>query len=311
MRIAVMGAGGQGGLFGSLLSQAGNDVTFIARGKNLEAIQTNGLKLKSKVFGDFTVQVNATDNPESVGEVDLILFCVKNYDLDTATEHIKPMIGADTIVLTVQNGVEAPYRLGNAIGSEHVVAGVSGINSHLVAPGEVQHIVGKNFLFGELSGIVSSRVEKLEKAFKEAGFEALASDDIKGELWNKLTWLSTATGVVCLTRSSIGIIRDHEETWELMRRVMLETASVALAEGVVISEDSIDNWLDMFSSAPPNTKPSMMADLEAGRRIELDTLIGSVVRFGRKHGVDTPYNYAIYSALKPYQNGTPTPKAHN
>ena len=306
-----MGAGGQGGLFGSLLSQAGNDVTIIARGRNLEAIQKKGLKLRSKIFGDVTVQVGATDNPEAVGEVDLILFCVKNYDLDTAAEHINPMIGAETIVLTVQNGVEAPYRIGDAIGLEHVVAGVSGINSHLVAPGEVQHIVGERFVFGELSGIVSSRVEKLEKAFREAGLDALASDDIKGELWSKLTWLSTITGVICLTRSSIGIIRDHEETWELLRRVLVEIASVARAEGVVISEDSIDAWLDMFSRMPPDAKPSMMVDLEAGRRIELDTLIGAVVRFGKKHGLDTPYNYAIYSALKPYQNGTPTPKAHN
>jgi 2-dehydropantoate 2-reductase len=306
-----MGAGGQGGLFGSILRQANHEVTFIARGKNLEAIQTNGLKLKSKVFGDFTVQVNATDNPESVGEVDLILFCVKNYDLDTAAELIKPMIGADTVVLTVQNGVEAPYRLGSAIGLEHVVVGVSGINSHLVAPGEVQHIVGERFVFGELSSVVSSRVEKLETIFKEAGLETLASDDINGELWSKLAWLSTVTGVVCLTRSSIGIIRDHEETWELLRRVLVEIASVARAEGVVFSEDSIDNWLVMFSRMPPDAKPSMMVDLEAGRRIELGTLIGSVVRFGKKHGVDTPYNYAIYSALKPYQNGTPTLKAHN
>jgi len=200
MRIAVMGAGGQGGLFGSLLGQAGNDVTVIARGRNLKAIQKKGLKLRSKIFGDITVQVKATNKPEVVGEVDLVLFCVKNYDLDTAVEQIKPMIGHETIVLTVQNGVEAPDRIGNAIGSEHVVAGVSGINSHLVAPGEVQHIVGKRFVFGELSGVVSPRVVKLEKAFREAGLEALASDDIKGELWSKLTWLSTIQGVFCLTR---------------------------------------------------------------------------------------------------------------
>jgi 2-dehydropantoate 2-reductase len=307
MKIAIMGTGGQGGLFGSILSQSGHDVICIARGKNLETIQTKGLTLRSKTFGDIKVKVDATDQPETIGEVDLVLFCVKNYDLDTAVEHIKPIIGQETIVLTVQNGVEAPDIIGNAIGSEHVVAGISGINSHLVAPGEVQHIVGERFVFGELSGVVSSRVEKLEKAFKEAGLETLASDDIRGELWRKLIWLSTATGVICLTRSSIGIIRDHEETWELMRRVLLEIVSVALAEGVVISEDMIDDWLVMFSRMPSDAKPSMMADLEAGRRLELDTLIGSVVRFGKKHGVDTPYYYAIYSALKPYQNGTPTP----
>jgi len=171
MRIVVMGAGGQGGFFGTLLAKAGNDVTFIARGRNLEAIQKNGLTLKSRMYGDTTVHVNATDRPEDVGNVDLVLFCVKNYDLIEAIEKIKPLIGSETIVITVQNGVDAPYRLGDAIGLEHVVAGVSGINSHLMAPGKVQHIVGEKFVFGELSGIVSPRVEKLETIFKEAGLE--------------------------------------------------------------------------------------------------------------------------------------------
>jgi len=311
MRIAVMGAGGQGGLFGSLLSQAGHDVTFIARGKNLEAIQKNGLKLKSKVFGDLTVLVKATDNPKTIGEVDLILFCVKNYDLDAAVEQIKSMIGRETLVLTVQNGVEAPDRIGDIMGSEHVVPGVSRTNSYLSAPGEVTHNGGKHIVFGEFSGVVSPRVKKLEKVFKKAGFEALASDNIKSVLWDKLTTLSGLHGVVCLTRSSIGVVRDHEESWELMRKVMLETASVALAEGVVISNGSIDARLESLSKMPPEIKPSMMVDLEAGRRIELDTFNGAVVRFGRKHGVDTPFNYVIYSALKPYQNGTPTIPTHD
>ena len=311
MRIAVMGSGGQGGLFGSVLSRAGHNATFIARGKNLEVIQSNGLTLRSKIFSDFTVQVHATDNPESVGEVDLILFCVKNYDLDTATEQIKPMIGSETIVLTVQNGVEAPDRIGDIIGSEHVIAGVSRTNSYLSAPGEVTHNSGKSIGFGEISGIVSPRVKKLEKVFREAGFEAFASDNIKSVLWNKLTTLSGLHGVVCLTRSSIGIVKDHEETWELMRKVMLETASVALAEGVMISENSIDARLESIARMPPEVKPSMMVDLEAGRRIELDTFNGAVVRFGRKHGVDTPFNYVIYAALKPYENGTPTNQTHD
>jgi 2-dehydropantoate 2-reductase len=306
MRIVVMGAGGQGGFFGTLLAQAGNDVTFIARGRNLEAIQKNGLTLKSRMYGDTTVHVNATDRPEDVGNVDLVLFCVKNYDLIEAIEKIKPLIGSETIVITVQNGVETPFKIGDVIGAEHVVAGVSWTNSYLSAPGEVTHLGGNSIAFGEFSGVISPRVKKLEKIFKEAGFEALASDDIKGRLWNKLTTLSAIHGVVCLTRSSIGIVRDHEETLELMRKVMLETASVALAEGVVISEESIDARLDNISRMPPEVKPSMMVDLEAGRRIELDTFNGAVVRFGRKHGVDTPFNYVIYAALKPYENGTPT-----
>ena len=311
MRIAIMGAGGQGGLFGSLLSQAGHDVTFIARGRNLEAIQKNGLSLKSRIYNDTIVQVNATDKPGDVGNVDLVLFCVKNYDLDVAVDQFKPLIGPETIVLTIQNGVEAPDRVGDVIGSEHVLPGVSITNAHLVTPGVVNHHGGKRIVIGEFSGDMSPRAIMLEKVFKEAGLEAMASDNIKHRLWQKLTTLSGLHGVVCLTRSSLGVVRDHKETWGLMRNVMLETASVALAEGVVISEDEVDATLEGISRMPPGVKPSMMVDLEAGRRIELDTFNGAVVRYGRKHGVDTPLNYVIYSALKPYENGTPTLPANN
>ena len=305
MKIAIMGTGGQGGLFGPLLQNAGHNVAFIARGRNLKALQEKGLTLKSKTFGDHTTPVRATSRPEDAGPVDLVIFCVKTYDLDEAAKQIKPMIGSDTIVLTVQNGVEAPSRVGEIVGSKHVVAGVSIINSHLVSPGIVHHVGGNSLFFGESSGVLSPRVLNLEKVFREIGFEAVASDNIKFRLWGKLTTLSGLHGVVCLSRSSIGTVFDNKETWELMRRVMLETASVAKAEGVVISKPMIEGTLESISRMPPEVKPSMMVDLEAGRRIELETFNGAVTRFGKKHGIDTPYNYAIYAALKPYMNGTP------
>jgi 2-dehydropantoate 2-reductase len=304
MKIAIMGTGGQGGLFGALLKKAGHDVTLIARGRNLEAIKENGLSLESKTFGDHTISANATSKPEDVGITDLVLFCVKNYDLNEAAKQIKPMIGSDTIVLTVQNGVEAPIRVGEIVGSEHVVAGVSIINSHLISPGVVRHAGGKNLAIGEMSGVLTQRVRNLEKIFKDVGFDIVASDNIKFNLWRKLTSLSGLHGVVCLSRSSIGTVHDYEETWDLMRRVMLETASVARAEGVVITKEMIEDTLEGISRMPSGVKPSMMVDLEAGHRIELETFNGAVIRFGKKHGIDTPYNYAIYAALKPYENGT-------
>ena len=303
MKIAIMGTGGQGGLFGPLLQNTGHNVTFIARGRNLKALQEKGLTLKSKLFGDHTISVNATSETEEAGIVDLVLLCVKTYDLDEAAEQIKPMIGSDTMVLTVQNGVEAPSLVGGVVGSEHVVAGVSIINSHLVSPGVVHHFGGKSLFFGESSGVLSPRVKNLETIFREIGFEAVAADNIKFRLWRKLTTLSGLHGVVCLSRSSIGTVYDNKETWDLMRRVMLETASVASAEGVVIKEEMIDATLEGISRMPPDVKPSMMVDLEAGRRIELETFNGAVIRFGKKHGIDTPYNYTIYAALKPYING--------
>jgi len=306
MKIAVMGTGGQGGLFGTLLKKAGHDVTLIARGRNLEAIQKNGLTLKSKTFGNHTVTTKATNKPEEAGIVELVLFCVKTYDLEEAAKQIRPIIGPDTMVLTVQNGVEAPSKVGEILGSEHVVAGVSIINSHLTSPGVVHHVGGKSLSFGETSGVQSPRVMNLEKVFKDIGFDAVASDNIKFNLWRKLTTLSGLHGIVCLTRSSIGTVHDYEETWDLMRRVMLETASVANAEGIVITEEMIDATLEGISRMPPGVKPSMMVDLEAERRIELETFNGAVIRFGKKHGVDTPYNYAVYAALKPYEKGIKT-----
>ena len=308
MRIAVMGAGGQGCFFGSLFVQADHDVTFIARGRNLDAMQKNGLTLRSTTFKEITVPVNATDQPEDVGTVDLVLFSVKTYDLDEAVDQIRPLIGPETIILTIQNGVEAADRIGKVVGSEHLLGGVSYTNSHLVAPGVVNHVTGSRLVFGELSGGVSPRVKKLAKVFGEAGLEAVPVDDIRGELWRKFVWQCGLSGVLCLTRLSIGSIRDFKETWELMRMVILEATSVARAEGVIITEDDVDTTLEILSNLPSGVKPSMLSDLESGRRIELEAFNGAIVRFGRKHGVDTPLNYAIYSALKPYENGGPAPQ---
>ena len=306
MKIAIMGTGGQGGFFGSLLQNGGHDVTFLARGRNLEAIQRNGLKLKSKTFGDHTITVKSTDKPEEIGIVDLVLFSVKTYDLEEAAKQIKPIIGEYTIVLTIQNGVEAPSQVGEIIGAKHIIAGVSRINSHLISPGVVHHVGGKDLTFGESSGALSPRVINLEKVFKDIGLDAVASNNIKFGLWRKLTSLSGLHGVVCLTRSSIGIVHKYYETWDLMRRVMLETASVALAEGVVITREMLESTLDSISKMPPEVKPSMMVDLEAGRRIELETFNGAVIRFAEKHRIPTPYNYAVYAALKPYEHGYKT-----
>ena len=149
-------------------------------------------------------------------------------------------------------------------------------------------------------------MKNLEKVLKETGLEARSSDNIKFSLWRKLSTLCGLHGVICLTRASIGIVKEHKETWGLMRMVMLEATSIALAEGVVIKESMVDATLESISRMPPGVKPSMLVDLEAGRRIELDTFNGAIVRFGKKHGIATPYNYAIYAALKPYENGAQT-----
>jgi 2-dehydropantoate 2-reductase len=305
MKIAIMGTGGQGGLFGSLLAKAGNDVSLIARGKNLEVLQEKGIKLKSRVFGDVEVTGTATDDPKEIGLVDLVLMCVKTYDLDEATELIKPMIGPDTMVLTVQNGVEAPYRVGELIGSEHVVAGVSVINAHLTSPGFVTHHGGKQLIIGELDNEITPRVKRLENVFKDIGFDIRVSGNIKWNLWRKLTTLSGFHGVCCLIRSPIGTVFEFSETRDLMYRVILETSKVALADGIEFPDKMVEDTVVGAGRMPKDTEPSMLVDLLAGRRIELDTFNGAVVRFGKKYGVNTPYNYAIYAALLPYLDGPP------
>jgi 2-dehydropantoate 2-reductase len=201
--------------------------------------------------------------------------------------------------------VEAPYELGEIIGVEHVIAGVSRINSHLTAPGEVSHHGGKALVIGELSGEITSRVKRLEQLLGEVGFDVVVSDDIKWNLWRKLSTLSGFHGVCCVIRSSIGTVYQYSETRELMRRVILETASVARAEGVEISKEMVDATVEGISKMPPDTEASMLVDLLAGRRIEIDTFNGAVVRFGKKHGIETPYNYAVYAALRPYTSGSP------
>lgn len=305
MKIAIMGTGGQGGLFGALLTKTGNEVTFIARGKNLETLKKKGIKIKSRVFGDSDVTTTSTNNPNDIGIVDLVLMCVKTYDLEEATESIKPMIGPNTMVLTVQNGVEAPYTVAEIIGQEHVIAGVSMINAHLTSPGNVTHHGGKQLVIGELNNEESSRVKRVECLFSDIDFDVMVAEDIRWNLWRKLTTLSGLHGVCCLIRSPIGGVYEVAETRDLMRRVMLETLKVALADGVEIPVEMVEGTVEGIGRMPKGTEPSMLVDLMAGRRIELETFNGAVVRLGKKLGIETPYNYAVYAALLPYINGPP------
>lgn len=306
MRIVVMGAGGQGGFYASKLIEAGHELYLIARGKHLKAMQTKGLIVKSKQLGETHHTVIATDNPETLDLVDLILFCVKNYDLQEAVEQIKPLIQEKTIILPIQNGVEAPDKIGEKVGLNHVLGGVSYVTAHIEEPGTIVHQRSLNLIIGELDGIMSSRVKHLESMFKDAGFDIVLSDNIRLLMWQKYVWQTGLIGVLCLTRLPFKVISGNEVSWEFTRKVMLETRSVGLAMGFDVSVEYIDGMLNRFQKLwVPGTKPSMLVDLEAGRRIELEAYNGAVVRLGKKQGIETPLNYAIYAALKPSTNGTP------
>jgi 2-dehydropantoate 2-reductase len=306
MRIAVMGTGGTGGYFGGLLARAGEDVTFIARGDHLEAIRKNGLTIKSVLAGDFSIPANATNNIHDIGPVDFVLFCVKAYDNTAAAEQIRPLTGPETVVLSVQNGIDNEQQIGDVIGPEHIVGCVSYVSSTIESPGVIAQMAGPGkIVLGEMQGGTSARTEALQSMLQNSGITAELHSDIQVALWQKFLAICGVNGITALTRLPMGEILACEETRNLMRGTMEEVEAVARASGAALPGDCVDQSMDLFSSLEPSIRGSMYYDLAAGRRLELDVLNGTLVRLGGEHGIPTPINFAIYAALKPYLNGQP------
>ena len=309
MRIAVMGTGGTGGYFGGLLARAGEEVAFIARGAHLEAIGKNGLAIKSVLAGDFTISATATDNPADIGPVDFVLFCVKAYDNAAAAEQIRPLIGPETVVLSVQNGIDNEQQIGDVIGPDHVLGCVSYVSSTIQSPGVIAQTGGPGTLvLGEMQGGTSSRTEALQSTLQNSGITAELHQDIQVALWQKFIGICGVNGITALTRLPMGEIVACRETHNLMRGTMQEVEAVARAGGVNLPKGCVDQSMDFFSSMDRSVRGSMYYDLAGGRRLELEVLNGAVVRLGSEHGIPTPINFAIYAALKPYLNGTPSSK---
>jgi 2-dehydropantoate 2-reductase len=300
MRIAVMGSGGVGGYFGGLLARAGEDVTFIARGAHLEAIQRNGLQVKS-VAGDFHVHPKATRDPAAVGPVDLVLFCVKAYDTEAAGKQIRPMVGPQTTVLCLLNGVDNEQKLEAFLGEQYVMTGVVHILSTISAPGVISQTAGpRTIKIGEKDGRITARVERILGVLEGAGIQAEISSHIRVDLWEKFLFICAQGGVTALGRLTIGEILGCPETAAFYRGVMEEVAAVGRAKGVALSADAVDRALAFARSLQPGMRSSLAHDLGQGNRLEVETLAGSVVRSGREVGVPTPLNGVIYACLKPH-----------
>lgn len=307
MHIAIMGTGGTGGYFGGLLARAGEEVSFIARGANLEAIRKNGLAVKSVLAGEFSVPATATDDPGEIGPVDAVLFCVKAYDNAGAADQIRPLIGPETAVLSVQNGIDNEQQIGEVIGPEHVVGCVSYVSSTIESPGVIAQTAGPGkIVLGEMQGGTSARTEAILTSLQNAGITAELHPDIQVALWQKFIAICGVNGITALTRLPMGEILACEETRSLMRGTMQEVETVARACGANLPEKCADLAMDTFSSMEPSIRGSMYYDLAAGRRLELEVLNGTVVRLGSEHGIATPINSTIYAALKPYLDGTPS-----
>jgi 2-dehydropantoate 2-reductase len=301
-----MGSGGVGGYFGGRLAAAGQDVTFIARGAHLRAMQENGLRIISPLGDAHIESVRATADPGEIGPVDIVLFCVKLYDVEEAAELCKTLIGEDTAVIPLLNGIDAPQRMAPILGVEHIVPGIAKIPSQIAEPGVIEHKAPLAALeFGEADNRESARVTAFNDACASAGIEARISPDIKVALWAKFIMLASFAGVSCMTRQTAGVIRDDPDLVQLSNETIQEIISVALACGIELPGDTYDNTVAMRSAFPADGYPSMWFDLDAGKRMELDGLTGTIVRLGREQGVPTPVNRVIYAALKPFAGGAP------
>jgi 2-dehydropantoate 2-reductase len=300
MNIAIMGAGGVGSYYGGLLSLAGHDVSFIARGDHLKALCENGLTVRS-VFGDFSVSpVRATHKPGEVGIVDLVLMTTKTYNTDEAARAIKPMIGPKTSVISFQNGIDAVERIGAVIGKGPMLGGATWLSAAIEAPGIIgQYSQFRRIVLGELDGRITPRAEAVAKAFRTTPAEVEVVANIQQVLWTKFVFISAISALGSLTRVTLGAFRQVPEARSLLIEAISEVSAVAHAKGVILEKDIAEKTLAFIDSAATDIKPSMQRDIEAGRVSELESMIGVIVKLGRELGVPTPFMRFAYAVLEP------------
>ena len=304
MRIAVMGAGGVGGYFGGLLARAGNEVTLIARGPHLEAIRARGLQIKSQ-WGDFSVDVDTTDAPgQVVGPVDLVVLSVKTYQNAAAIAALTPLVGENTALLTLQNGVESYEEVARVVGQGRVLAGAAYIETMVESPGVIrQRGDVMRIAFGETNGQRTPRAQRILETFQAAAIPTELSDDVVRELWTKSLFISTMAGMTSAARSPMSQLLQHREAQEMILAAMREVEAVARARGVKLAPDVVDSTMSYMETSAKDLHASMHTDLELGRPLELDALNGAIVRIGQQVGVPTPVNSLLYAILIVHKDG--------
>ena len=306
MKIAIMGSGGIGGYYGGRLAAAGADVHFIARGAHLAAMRANGLRIISPLGDEHIADVKATDDPASIGEVDIVMFCVKLYDVEEACEAIKPLIGPDTAVISFLNGIDSEDRMQAVLGGNCVVGGTAQIPSNIVEPGVIGHKAPLAALeFGERDGGDSERLRHFHQICTDAGIQTFLVENIETAIWLKFAILVPFATACCLTRLPGKVLIEVPEVQEIAVGAMKEVIALAGAKGVQLPPDALESRMAMLSNFA-NAMPSMLVDLLAEKRIELEGLQGAVVRIAKELGVPVPVHSVAYAALKPYVNGPPT-----
>lgn len=305
MRVVVLGAGGVGGYFGGKLARAGEAVTVLARGPHLDAMRRHGLRVRSRVEGEWTAPVDAREDLSGLPAADAVLLCVKSFDTETALERARPVVGPLTAVLSLQNGVESAEIVEARLGAGHAVGGAAYVFAVVEAPGVIAHRLGGRIVLGELDGRLTSRVEALRAAFARAGVPAEATTQMRRVLWEKYLFIGAQAGMTALTRQPLGVVRAIPECWRLYRTIVEELAALARAEGVALPGDAVDGVMKSAEALGPEATSSLQHDLLAGKPLELEALHGHAVRTGERHGLATPACLAVYAALKPYLNGAP------
>ncbi|GLZ80156.1 2-dehydropantoate 2-reductase [Actinorhabdospora filicis] len=294
MRTVIIGAGGVGGYFGALLASAGHEVAFLARGAHLDALRTRGLRVSSP-DGDMAVTgVRASDSTAELGTADVVLLCVKTWQLDAVLPHLKPLIGPDTAVVTTQNGVEAPDAVAAAVGREHVLPGVARVIARIDGPGVIAHVGGGVLTFAEWDGGSSPRAEALREA---VGARASVSPGIWSELWAKFAFIAPTGGLGAVTGAAFGELRDDPDTRRVLADGYAEVGAVAAAHGVDLG-DVAASTLAFLDAQPEQGTTSLQRDIIAGLPSELDAWTGAVVRLGEAKDVPTPVNRVLWSVLK-------------
>ncbi len=302
MRIAIVGVGGVGGYFGGRLAQAQEDVIFIARGEHLRAIQTQGLRVES-LKGDFVIQpAQATDDPAGVGVVDVALLAVKAWQVPDAARHIQPLVGPETFVVPLENGVEAPGQLAAVLGAQHVLGGLCRIVSYIAAPGQIRHAAMEPYVaFGELDNHPSERAERLRRAFERAGVSAEIPANIQVALWEKFLFIVSISGVGAVTRAPAGVIRSLPQTRQMLEQALREALAVGQARGVPLADETVTRIMTMIDHSAAGSTASMQRDIMNGRPSELEYQTGTLVRLGQEAGVATPVHTFMYQSLLPQE----------
>jgi len=309
MRICVFGTGGVGGYFGGLLARSGADVTFIARGEHLRALRARGLNLRT-VQDRFTIPVKAADEPRTPRPVDLVLFCVKSYDTESAGRALPDLLAPEGVVLALQNGIDNEEKLEAILGKGRVLGGAAYIWSTITAPGVITQTGGAcKIAFGELDGSSTERARRILEAGQRAGFPCEMTTNIWKVLWEKFLFICALGGMTAVTRLPLGEILACQETREMFRGIMAEIHALARAAGVPLEEDLIPRMVAFAEGLDKAGRSSLYHDVATGRRLELDALNGKVVELGLRHRIPTPMNFAVTACLRPYALGAASRQA--